>query len=126
MKTDFRIVKADVLHDPEFTIGVLPEGSLPAVYPDHEDDFVTISYQVVLLLVGLARAYHLPFISFVSTNLHDRWVYRGVQLNSLEDGLEFVFEVVEDELLRECINSIMGIVSKARRHGNVEVFFEGP
>ena len=127
MKLDYRLSLEDIKGDPECLVAVVPVGSLPDFYPSDESEYVAIPERIMWRIIGIAKAYDLHFSVLVSDNGYDRWVYRGPQIQTLEDELEFIFNLVNDEILREYINRIQAMVRKAIIQPNrLELAFEGP
>ena len=127
MKIDYRITKEDSVGDPEYMVAALPIGSLPDYYPTIESEYVVIPERIMWLIIGIAKTYNLSFSNHVSSNQFDRWVYRGAQIEALENELEFIFNLLNDEFVKESINSIQSILRKTLSKKNkLELAFEGP
>jgi hypothetical protein len=86
-----------------------------------------VSERIMWRIIGTANAYDLHFPAHVSSNGFDRWVYRGAQVECLEDELEFIFNLVNADFVKENINRIQSVVRKVRNQPNkLELAFEGP
>lgn len=124
---DYLLKEQDTKGDPEFTVAVTPAGSLPDYYPTEESDYALIPERIMWRILGVAKAYNLHFAEHVSPDGIDRWVYKGTQLQSLEDDLEFIFELINDDYLKMNINLIQSMLKKVSSKPDLlELAFEGP
>jgi len=124
----YRLAKEDVENDPEYMIGAFPIAAENDWYPDSEYSLVEYcSEQLVYRLVGVAEAYQLHFPSQLSDNRIDRASLRFSQVESLEEQLEFLYDLLNDEEIQKLIARIQRLVGKViQSNGKLELVFEGP
>jgi hypothetical protein len=71
-----------------------------------------ISERLLDRLKYLAVAYELPLLSRLPN--HGQVMYPEIQIESIEDELTFLFEIVSDQALLEAIAPLRGMIGKSK------------